>query len=126
MTAPDRRRETGAAGESAVAAYLEARGFIVEARNWRCRTGELDLVVTEGDLIAFVEVRSATTDFLDSPALTVTYGKQRRVSRAADAYLQARSRVPDRIRFDVAGVSWRDGQPEVAYFENAFVPSSAY
>ena len=126
MTVPDRRRETGMAGESAVAAYLEARGFLVEARNWRCRTGEIDLVVTEGDLIAFVEVRSATTDFLDSPALTVTHGKQRRVSRAADAYLQARGRIPDRIRFDVAGVSWRDGQPQVAYFENAFVPTGAY
>ena len=126
MKPPDRRRETGAAGEAAVAEHLEARGFTIEARNWRCRTGELDLVATSGDLIAFVEVRSATTDFLDSPALTVTFGKQRRVSRAADAYLQARGHWPERVRFDVAGVSWRDGQPEVAYFENAFVPASAY
>jgi putative endonuclease len=126
VTQPDRRKETGMAGESAVAAYLEARGFVVEARNWRCRTGELDLVVTEGDLIAFVEVRSATTDYLTSPAITVTFGKQRRVSRAADAYLQARGHCPERIRFDVAGVSWRDGEAEIAYFENAFVPTSAY
>jgi hypothetical protein len=78
------------------------------------------------DLIAFVEVRSATTDYLTSPAITVTFGKQRRVSRAADAYLQARGHCPERIRFDVAGVSWRDGEAEIAYFENAFVPTSAY
>lgn len=123
---PDDRRATGAAGEAEVARHLEAQGYTVEARNWHCRTGELDLVVLKDDLIVFVEVRSVTTDFLESPTLTVLSAKQARVARAADAYLRARGRWPDRVRFDVAGVSWRDGSASIDYYENAFVPRSAF
>lgn len=124
--APDRRREVGAAAEAAVAEHLIEAGYVIEARNWRCATGELDIVALRDDLIAFVEVRSATTDFLDSPATTVLSVKQVRVARAADAYLRARGQVADRIRFDVVAVVWRDGRPVIDYFENAFVPRSAF
>jgi putative endonuclease len=127
MTTPhDHRRVTGAESEAAVAQRLHAEGFEIEARNWRCATGELDIVAVRGDLIAFVEVRSATTDFLASPANTVLFPKQARVARAADAYLRARGSTPDRIRFDVAAVSWREGRPTIEYFENAFVPRAAF
>lgn len=122
----DPRRATGDRGEAAVAAWLEARGWAIEARNWRVATGELDLVATRDDLLAFVEVRSTTTDFLDSPAITVLPGKQRRVARAADAYLRVRGDSPERIRFDVAAVTFPGGEPAVTYFENAFVPGTAF
>jgi putative endonuclease len=125
-TAHDRRRETGAAAEAAVAERLAAEGYAIEARNWRCATGELDIVALRDDLIAFVEVRSATTDFLESPANTVLTTKQARVARAADAYLRARGRVPARIRFDVVAVTWREGRANIDYYENAFVPRSAF
>ncbi len=126
MSPEDPRKATGQSGESAVCRWLEARGYEVEARNWRCRTGELDIVAVRGDLIAFVEVRSVTTDFVGSPTVTVLPAKQARVARAADAYLQARARWPERIRFDVAGVRIDGDVATVDYLENAFVPHVAF
>ncbi len=125
-TTPDHRRETGAQSEAVVARWLHEQGYEIEARNWRCATGELDIVAVRADLIAFVEVRSATTGYLDSPANTVLSSKQARVARAADAYLRARGRKPSHIRFDVAAVVWREGCPTIDYYENAFVPRSAF
>ena len=45
-----------------MAAWYQARGYEVLARNWRCREGELDLVVAEGRLYVFCEVKTRTTD----------------------------------------------------------------
>lgn len=126
MAPPDGRRATGAAAEAAVEDYLVAQGYAIEARNWQCRTGELDIVASIDDVLAFVEVRSATTDFLETPAATVLPGKQARVARAADTFLRAFGLDPPRVRFDVAAVTWQDGKPSIEYFENAFVPRSAF
>lgn len=121
------RAEVGARGEAAVAAYFEAQGYVVEARNWSCRVGELDLVVSQGDLVAFVEVRTVTTDWLDSPIRTIDGGKQARVARAADAYLQQREGEVDRVRFDVVGVRLRRfGGPQVEHLPDAFTPPWAF
>jgi putative endonuclease len=123
------RQRLGAEGEAAVAAHFEALGYRVEARNWRCDVGELDLVVSRGDLLVFVEVRTVASDFLETPVLTVGPGKQRRVARAADAFLRACafSRSPEIIRFDVVGVRAAEGvPPQLEHIENAFVPSWAF
>jgi putative endonuclease len=123
----DARAALGAAGEQAAARHLEAAGYAIETRNWRCAVGELDLVAVRGDdLLVFVEVRTVGTDFLASPVLSVGPGKQRRVARAADAYLRQRPGVPERIRFDVIGVRDEGGQPRIEHVENAFVPSWAF
>jgi len=124
--AHDRRRETGEAAETAVAERLAAEGYAIVARNWRCATGELDIVAVRDDLIAFVEVRSATTDYLESPANTVLSSKQARIARAADAYLRAHGTVHARIRFDVVAVTFCEGRANIEYYENAFVPRAAF
>jgi len=51
------RRQTGNAGEDRAATFLERRGFVIVARNWSCRYGELDLVAREAATVVFVEVR---------------------------------------------------------------------
>ena len=48
------RRETGASGEALAAAYLTARGWTVLARNWRCRTGEIDIIARDPDGVMVV------------------------------------------------------------------------
>lgn len=100
-----RRRELGARGEAAVAAWYEARGYEVLIRNWRCREGELDLVVRDGRKYVFCEVKTRTTDAFGVPAEAVTRTKQMRLRRLAARWLEDEAPVrPREIRFDVASV----------------------
>lgn len=123
----DARAQVGARGEAAVARHFETLGLTIEARNWRCRVGELDLVASADGLVVFVEVRTVTTDFLGSPIETISTAKQARVARAADAYLQKRVADYDSIRFDVVGVHLRRLQPpRIEHVPNAFVPPWAF
>jgi len=111
---PDPRRRLGASGESAAAAWYEAHGYEVVARNWRCPEGELDLVVRRPGVLVFCEVKTRTTDAFGLPAEAVTSQKQARVRRVAARWLDqaqgapptgARARSGAReIRFDVACV----------------------
>ena len=75
------RNRLGAVGETLAARYYERLGFEVLARNWRCATGELDLVVGRGDLVVFVEVKSRSSLAFGHPAEAVTRDKQRRIRR---------------------------------------------
>ena len=121
------RAQVGEAGEAAVARFFEGQGYTVEARNWRCKVGELDLVVRQGTLIVFVEVRTVTTDWLGNPIQTISTAKQARVARAADAWLQQAGPAYDQLRFDVVGVRMRRLRaPEIDHVPNAFVPPWAW
>lgn len=115
-----RRRELGAAGESAVAAWYEAAGYEVLDRNWRCRDGELDLVVSRGDAVVFCEVKTRTSDAFGSPVEAVTITKQRRLRRLAVLWLRERNGYAPNLRFDVASVRPDRGQLHVEVIENAF------
>lgn len=122
------RRSLGDRAEQLVAELYAADGFTIEARNWRCPLGEIDLVAARADLIAFVEVRSTTGDYLASPTVTVSSAKQRRVARAADQYLARRAAAPRDIRFDVVGIVFGRGRgaPRIERLEDAFTPPWAF
>ncbi|HZG57907.1 YraN family protein [Paenibacillus sp.] len=121
----DRRKAIGAAGEAAAAAYLAGQGYKVVAANWRCRFGELDLVAAKDGTLAFVEVRTRSSRSLGrfgAPLESVTPGKQAKLRRLAEAYLQREKPRPDRIRFDCVGVVLgENGAPlSVDHLEDAF------
>ncbi len=104
MTATDRRR-LGADGEAAVAAWYTDQGYEVLDRNWRCRDGELDLVLALGRVFVFCEVKTRTSTEFGIPAEAVTRAKQGRLRRLAARWLEeAAPRRPREIRFDVASV----------------------
>ena len=103
----DNRLTLGAQGERIALSYLEEDGYLLEAKNWRGRRGELDLVMRVDTTLVFVEVRTTTTRWLDRPAEATPITKQRQVARCADEYYQQRhpaaAQITD-IRFDVIGV----------------------
>ena len=105
---------------------LERAGYTIIERNWRCPVGELDIIASHADILVFVEVRTVTSDFLETPVLSVNPSKQGRVGRAADIWLRARGAQPERIRFDVAGVRLKGEAHDIDYIENAFVPAFAW
>ena len=100
----DPRRALGAAGEARAAAWYRARGYEVLARNWRCREGELDLVVRDGRAFVFCEVKTRTSDAFGAPVEAVTRAKQERLRRLAARWLTEAPLRPREIRFDVASV----------------------
>lgn len=87
-----------------MAAWYEANGFTVLARNWKVRAGELDLVVQRGDLVAFCEVKTRATADFGSPAEAVGEDKRRRLRHLARLWLAEAPRRPAEVRFDVASV----------------------
>lgn len=99
-----RRQRLGAAGEQLAAGWYEAHGYTVFDRNWRCREGELDLVVGVGRQLVFCEVKTRSTATYGVPAAAVTTAKQRRIRRLALRWLDAHPNRSGELRFDVAAV----------------------
>ena len=118
----DARQVLGAAGEDAVARWYARGGYQVIDRNWRCREGELDLVVARAPVLVFCEVKTRRSTAFGSPAEAVTITKQRRLRTLATRWLAAH---PDTragsLRFDVASVlAARDVEPVIDVIEGAF------
>ncbi len=103
------------------AAHYRAAGYRIVAANWRCREGEVDLVVARGRLLVFVEVKARRTDRFGVPAEAVTPAKQRRLRVVAARYIEATGARPSALRFDV--VSILAGRLEV--IEAAFLGTGA-
>ncbi len=99
-----------------MAAWYEANGYAVVARNWRCRQGELDLVARRGRVVVFCEVKTRSSTAFGAPVEAVTRTKQARLRVLAARWLEDSDVVAREIRFDVASVL--DGQLEV--LEGAF------
>lgn len=98
------RRALGQQGESVAADWYVANGYVVLARNWRCREGELDLVLRKNRTIVFCEVKTRTTDAFGAPSEAVTFDKRRRVRHLAAKWLDESPIRPRQIRFDVASI----------------------
>jgi putative endonuclease len=98
------RLALGAAGEEQAAAWYRSRGYAVVDRNWRCREGELDLVVRRGSELVFVEVKTRRTDRFGTPAEAVTRAKQRRLRVLARRYLDTTHERAGSLRFDVVSI----------------------
>jgi putative endonuclease len=108
----------GAAGEDLAARWSERNGYVVVARNWRCREGELDLIVRSGRTYVFCEVKTRTTMAFGAPVEAVTRDKQMRIRRLAARWLEDGAPGPAKdIRFDVASVL---GPKDVEVVEGAF------
>lgn len=89
---------------------------MVVDRNWRCREGEIDLVLTRARLLVFCEVKTRSSNAYGSPAAAVTLAKQMRLRKLGMRWIDAHQMRPSPIRFDVACVVGR----HVSVIESAF------
>lgn len=101
----DNRIQRGASAEADAAQLLIAAGYRIVARNFRCATGELDLIARDGDVLVFVEVRSRSDDEHGSAVEMIRRGKQRRVARVAACYLELATPVFEECRFDIVAIT---------------------
>jgi len=101
------RRALGAQGEELAARWYQARGYRVVDRNWRCRDGELDVIVERDGTSVFCEVKTRSSAAFGTGLDAVTGVKQLRIRRLAAQWLRTRAPAPRprQIRFDVAAVT---------------------
>lgn len=101
----DQRKVTGKIGEDLAAAQLESQGYRIIVRNWRCRTGELDIIAEYNHTLVFVEVRSRKTSGRFGAAKeSIDYRKQKQVRDTAQVYLYRHGQHRGPVRFDVMSV----------------------
>ncbi len=103
--------------EALALAHLQGHGLTLVERNFRCKGGELDLIMREQATLVFVEVRQRASASFGGAAASVTPAKQLRLVRAAQFYLQRYTRLPpcrfDVVAFDGATLSWLRNALEV-------------
>ena len=113
------QRFFGDEGEAKVAEYLQSDGYVICARNFHIRGGEVDIIARKKEVIAFVEVKTRKVERF-ALSEVVTLSKQRKIIRAARTYL-FRQRIGDvAIRFDIALVTGEPASAKVTYLPNAF------
>lgn len=116
-------RLLGKWGERLVAEDLRKRGWKIRETNYRCRMGEIDLIVENGRYLVFVEVKLRKNNRFGQAGEAVTLEKQRKLRATAELYL---SENPTGLqpRFDVVEIYAPQGinteKPNISYIENAF------
>lgn len=117
----NRRSLLGQEGENTAAAYLRQRGYTILHRNYRSRSGEIDIIARHGKALVFAEVKTRRTTNFGSPAAAVTPRKQLQISRVAEEYLARENLFDSEARFDVVTVLAPQGkEPVVEIITNAF------
>jgi len=97
------KQEQGRKWEDAAQLYLQGHGLVLVEANFRCKLGEIDLIMREGATLVFVEVRQRAAGAQVSAAASISPAKIRRVVRAAQVYLQRCARMPP-CRIDVVAI----------------------
>jgi putative endonuclease len=110
----------GAEGETLACRHLQDRGFRILARNFRCRSGEIDVVARDGDVTVFVEVKDRRGRSHGEGHESVTFGKRRRVVRAARLYAASNGLSEAPIRFDVVSIERDSGGDRIRHDRGAF------
>jgi putative endonuclease len=106
----------GQSAEARAEAFLASHGLMPVTRNWRCRFGEIDLIMQDGETRVFIEVRLRSRSDFGGAAASVTLAKQRKLLAAARQYLATLKTVPP-CRFDVVAITGNDA-PD--WIKNAF------
>lgn len=112
-------KELGRQGESLAALFLQKKGLRILARNFRTRSGEIDLVARDRKELVFVEVKTRSSSAFGSGLEAVGPQKCRQIVRVAKEYLLSNGGFDQAIRFDVVGVTMAD-TISFEHIKNAF------
>lgn len=104
MSTGARNSTLGSYGERVAAQRLVEQGMVVVDRNWRCELGEVDLVLRDGDVLVFCEVKTRSSAAYGHPLEAVTPAKGERLRRLAVRWVEEHGVDPPDIRVDLVGV----------------------
>lgn len=113
------RKQFGNLAEDFVADYLTKNGFIINARNFNLRCGEIDIIATKNNLVSFIEVKSRNTNYFGLSEV-ITKSKQRKIILTAKYYIAKHKLYNNICRFDVALLQKTEDGFDIKYIPNAF------
>jgi len=111
--------EFGKLGEEMAANYLIENGYSIRYRNYRYLKAEIDILAQKGDMLAVVEVKSRSSDYLQEIAETVNKKKMGLLVSAADHYV-IENDLDVEVRFDIITILKRGQQYQLEHLEDAF------
>lgn len=109
----------GIQGEQLAEAYLKNKGFLILERNYRYQKAEIDILARKDALLAVVEVKSRSSEFLEAVAATVSKKKIRLLVMAADHFVTSNT-LDVEVRFDIITVIKKGNTFEIEHLVNAF------
>lgn len=120
--------ELGRAAEQAACQFLEHQGLVLLEKNYRCRYGEIDLIMQHGNALVFIEVRYRSNTRYGSGSETINYQKQQKLIATASHYLQKHKQSANQhCRFDVISLTASNEKKidmaKIQWISNAFVDS---
>jgi putative endonuclease len=115
MAINGKNRKLGFFGERRAAKYLKKQGYEILERNYKCPFGEVDIIAKKGDVVAFVEVKTRSSDYFGTPGEAVNGVRRKRYANSAKFYFSGRD-INCTVRFDVLEIL----QKQINYIENAF------
>ena len=111
---------TGNAGENKAADYLTGKGYSILARNWRTKSGEIDIIAVKDETLVFVEVKSLPNGTNELLQTELNRGKLQRIVKTSKRFLlNHRQYSNSYVRYDVIVIDM-PGMPDVYHIENAF------
>ncbi|MGE4406591.1 YraN family protein [Pseudomonas sp.] len=114
-------QSSGRSAEALALNHLARQGLRLLERNWSCRSGELDLVMLDGDTVVFVEVRYRRHAAWGGALESVDARKQQKLIKAAQLFLQKESRwASSPCRFDVVAIATHGQSQNLNWIRNAF------
>jgi putative endonuclease len=117
----------GELGERAAKKFLQKAGLKFLTANFRSERGEIDLIFRDDDCLAFVEVKTRSSEDWSRPAAAVNAERRRRLSQCALDYLRKLKNPPVKIRFDIVEVLLAEGKVcEVRHLPNTFAMSKPF
>ena len=117
----------GELGERAAKKFLQKQGLKFLAANFRSERGEIDLIFRDGDCLAFVEVKTRSSEDWSRPAAAVNAERRRRLSQCALDYLRLLKNPAVKIRFDIVEVLLAEGKvSEIRHLPNTFAMSKPF
>ena len=119
---PHSRQRLGTAGEDLACAALEKLGYRICERNYRTRSGEIDVVAMDGDTIVFVEVKTKTSGDFGDPVEEVTPQKQRQIVSMGQWYHAFNCMPGTPCRFDVVAIDMSMTPARITHYQDAFRP----
>jgi putative endonuclease len=115
-----KRAERGSRAEQLARRFLEQQGLRFKQANFRCKRGEIDLIMLDGETLVFIEVRYRSNSRFGSAAESVDRHKQRKLVTTALFYLQSKPELAQQAsRFDVIAISGDSGSPQIDWHSNA-------